>query len=278
VRHLVRDRTDQLQRSLSVQATLYEQTRHQLDQLRQLNQQKDEFLSAVSHELRTPLTSMTLAIRMLRQGNLPPERQQQYFDILEQQCHQESKLVRDLLKLQELETQAPDLQPETFSLAPLLEGLRTQFEVTWAHKNLNLQLDFPSGDVRLYSDTDSLHRIFEELLTNAGKYAFPGTTVRCQVSRSFDCPSGRITIALYNIGETIAAQDMPYIFEKFYRGQDVTQQAIAGTGLGLALVKNLVQLLEGSVEASSHPRQGAKGSDTCFRIVLPQRLACAEVS
>ncbi len=84
VQGLVEERTAQLQRSLEVQAKLYEKTRQQLEQLRQLNELKDEFVSTMNHELRTPLTSMSLAIRMLRQSTaLPPERQAKYLDILE---------------------------------------------------------------------------------------------------------------------------------------------------------------------------------------------------
>jgi GAF domain-containing protein len=103
VRAIVDKRTAQLQASLEVQGRLYEKIRHQVDQLRQLNQIKDEFISAISHELRTPLTSMTLAIRMLREEDLPPDRQAKYLEVLAQQCQQEVLLINDLLALQQLE-------------------------------------------------------------------------------------------------------------------------------------------------------------------------------
>lgn len=270
VRGLVRDRTAQLQRSLSVQATLYDQTRRQLDQLRQLNQQKDEFLSAVSHELRTPLTSMTLAIRMLRQGDLSPERQQRYLGILEQQCHQESQLVRDLLKLQELEGDAPELHVEAIALSSLLRERQAEFEGAWSSKRLTLELEVPAEEVWLHSDRSSLQRILDELLANAGKYAFQDTGVRARLSCD---ASGTVSVALSNLGEGIRAEDLPHIFEKFYRGEGVTQQAIAGTGLGLALVQNLVQLLQGTVEVQSEAIAGDGGAQTCFTVTLPSALS-----
>jgi signal transduction histidine kinase len=97
VQSLVEDRTAQLQRSLEVQAKLYEKTRQQIDQLQQLNQLKEEFMSSMSHELRTPLTTMSLAIRMLRQPELPLERREKYLEILEQECNKEIDLINDLL-------------------------------------------------------------------------------------------------------------------------------------------------------------------------------------
>lgn len=271
VHNLVRDRTAQLQRSLDVQAKLYEQTRHQIDQLRQLNQQKDEFLSTVSHELRTPLTSMTLAIRMLHRGELSPEQQQKYWDILERQCRQETQLVEDLLKLQELENDPPTPHIASIDLPNLLRESIESFEQCWAHKDLSVTVELPSSELSLYSNVENLKRVLEELLTNAGKYAFAGTTVVCRIAHeSSRASSPRIAIELANVGSAIEPEDLPYIFDKFRRGSGVTKQAVAGTGLGLALAKSLVQQLQGSIDVTSDPLDDRNGNYTCFRITLPQ--------
>lgn len=269
VQGLVEERTAQLRRSLEVQAKLYEKTRQQLDQLRQLNQLKDEFVSTMNHELRTPLTSMSLAIRMLRQSAaLPPERQAKYLDILEQQCNQEINLINDLLKLQELESHQASLNLETIDLKPKIVHLADSFQEKWANKGLNITLDLPSSLV-LQTDAASFERILQELLTNAGKYSDPNTTIILQATYSDEPQTKQIVLTLTNFGAGISPEDVTHIFDKFRRGQGVTQQAIQGTGLGLALVKSLVQHLNGAIAVSSNPASHPAW-ETCFTLTLPQ--------
>jgi len=270
VQSLVDDRTLQLQRSLEVQSLLYDKTRKHNEQLRQLNQLKDEFLSTMSHELRTPLTSMSLAIRMLRQPGITPERQTKYLDILEQQCDREINLIANLLKLQQLESNQAPLKLETIDLKAKLQDLSQSFTQTWADKGLNLQLDIPRVSLTAQTDEESLDRILQELLTNAGKYSHPDTTVVLQVAHQVDLQLNQIVLQLTNTGAGISEADRKCIFEKFRRGQGVTQQAIQGTGLGLALVKCLVQHLNGNIEVTSNPIEDSAVYETCFTITLPQ--------
>ncbi len=268
VQSLVDERTTQLQRSLEVQGKLYEKTRQQIDQLRQLNQLKDEFLSTMSHELRTPLTSMSLAIRMLRQAGISPERQAKYLDILEQQCTQEINLINDLLQLQQLESHKAPLKLETIDINSKLQDLSESFTQTWVDKGLAIKLDLPKTPPLLQTDADSFERILQELLTNAGKYSDPDTSVVLKVVHQVD----RIVLTLTNTGSGISPEDMTQIFDKFRRGQGVTQQAIGGTGLGLALVKCLVQHLNGSIYAASSAMNDS-AYETCFTLTLPQLFA-----
>ncbi len=141
VKAIVDERTAQLQVSLEVQGRLYEKIRHQVDQLRQLNQIKDEFISAISHELRTPLTSMTLAIRMLQEEELTPERQAKYLEVLAQQCQQEISLINDLLGLQQLEENSPLISLERTNIQPILQQLGLTFQQHWTTKALKLKLE-----------------------------------------------------------------------------------------------------------------------------------------
>jgi signal transduction histidine kinase len=270
VQSLIDDRTLQLQRSSEVQSLLYEKTRKHNEQLRQLNQLKDEFLSTMSHELRTPLTSMNLAIRMLRQQGITPERQAKYLDILEQQCDREINLIANLLKLQQLESNQAPLKLETIDLKAKLQDLSQSFTQTWADKGLNIQLDIPKVSLTAQTDEESLNRILQELLTNAGKYSHPDTTVVLQVTHEVDLQLNQIVLQLTNTGAGISEEDRKYIFEKFRRGQGVTQQAIQGTGLGLALVRCLVQHLNGTIEVTSNPINDSAAYETCFTITLPQ--------
>lgn len=270
VQSLVEKRTAELRQSISIQAKLYERTRLQVDQLRHLNQLKDEFLSTISHELRTPLTSMTMAIRMLRQTGLSDDRSRRYLDILEQQCTQETNLINDLLALQELESEQIAIQPQELDLNQLLQEVTTVFPQQWLAKGLTLETDLPKHRLRLQSDPESLHRILLELLTNAGKYSDPNTTVKLSVLDQSGPSSSAVVLTLSNIGAAIASEDLPHIFDKFRRASGATQNAVQGTGLGLALVKCLVQLLNGTITVTSTPTVDTQSYETCFTVTLPK--------
>ena len=265
VQSLIEERTAQLQRSLAVQAKLYEKTRQQIDQLRQLNQLKDEFIDSLSHELNTPLTKMKLAICMLRQPGLPSQRQVKYLDILEQQCTQEIDLITDLLKLQELESHKTTLNIQTIDIKPLIHNLAQSFKEEWADKGLTISVDLPKP-LMLQTDVDSLERILRELLTNAGKYSDPETTISLKATHKLN----QVIFVLDNFGPGISSEDVTHIFDKFRRGQGVTQKAIQGTGLGLALVKCLVEHLNGTIDVSSGPVDHIPSHKTCFTLTLPQ--------
>ncbi|WP_242722176.1 ATP-binding protein [Microcoleus vaginatus] len=266
---VVFDRTTQLQQSLDVQGKLYEQSANQLEQMRKLKLIKDEFLSTLSHELRTPLTIMKLAILMLKQAELPSASRIKYLDILEQQCSKETALVNDLLALKQFEPQQVPISQIKIDLNRLFQDLVRDFEKQWADKQLTLKVDLPKLTPCWETDPDILNRILLELLTNAGKYSASGTAVVLEVSEA----AGYIVLSISNFGPGISAADLPHIFDKFRRGTGITDQAIAGTGLGLALVKSLVQHLNGTIDVSTRPAESSEADElwrTSFTLTLPQ--------
>jgi signal transduction histidine kinase len=269
VESLVEERTAQLQQSLELQAKLYEITRKQIEKLREMNQRMDEFLSTLSHELRTPLTSMMMAIRMLRQAKLTPDKQERYLNILEEQCAQETSLVNDLLALQELETKQVAMQVQQVNLHQMVEGLSISFNQRWSMKGLTLKVDAPEEAIVLSSDQNSVQRILLELMTNAGKYSDPSNPIELKLK---PVANRSVEVTITNIGPGISAEELPQIFEKFRRAQGMTQQAVPGTGLGLALVKSLVQHLNGSIEAISEPIDDSAIYLTTFIVTLPINL------
>ena len=269
VQSLVEDRTAQLKQSLDVQAKLYEQSRKQVEQLQRLNHLKDEFLDTVGHELKTPLTIIRMAVRNLREFDLSPAQRVKYLDILDLKCTQEINLIDDLLKLKELESQQAPMSRLKIELKPFIQDLARNFEEKWVDSGLALQAKLPRRALSLETDFDSLQRILQELLTNAGKFSAAGTSVVLDLSEA----GGQIVLKVSNLGQGIVADDLDYIFEKFRRGKGVTDRAIPGTGLGLALVKSLVQHLNGTIEVSSNPLASPETDElwrTCFTVTLPQ--------
>ncbi|MGB0560357.1 MAG: GAF domain-containing sensor histidine kinase [Spirulinaceae cyanobacterium] len=268
VQNLVDTRTAQLKGSLEVQARLYEKTRQQVEQLQELITLKNEFLDSVGHELRTPLTSMKVAIRMLRQTNLPADRQTKYLDLLEQEWQREFDLIQNLLSLQQMESSESLLPLQEIAAASFINQLAQPFEQRWQPQGLSLQVNVPP-DLQLYSHASSLERIINELLTNAGKYADPNTTIRLGVTLK----DATVELAVHNWGQGISPESQRHIFEKFFRGKGVAQRAIGGTGLGLAIVKALVKHLNGTIKLWSAPATHEQMGQTQFTIVIPHKPA-----
>lgn len=276
VQSLVEERTAQLKWSLDVQAKLGAKMRQQIQQLRQLNVLKDEFLSTMSHELNTPLATMKMAVKMLKQPGRSPEKQILYLDILDKELIRESKLIKDLLKLQHFESEQFALKPQRLDLNPLLETMREEFDNRWNFlKGISLEIHYYPESVakklQIETDEESLTNTLSELLVNAGKYSAPNTVVRLEVEYLAKSPA-QIKIRLSNDGSGIAEDEQEHIFEKFRRGAGVTDQAIPGTGLGLALVKALVEQLEGTIGVSSIPNEDQESYNTCFTLTFPQSM------
>ncbi len=268
VQMLVDERTAQLQKSLEVQAKLYEKTRQYVEQLRELNELKDEFLSNLSDRLRYPLTNMRMALRNLRQPTISPERQARYLDILEQECSKEINLINDLLTLQKLESHQERPQLEEIDLNQRLEAIVETFTPKLAEKGLTVTLDLPPESLALETEIESFERIFQELLTNASKYSQADTQVHIFAAQQINAESDRVIIEITNIGRGISSEEATYIFDKFRRGRG---RWTPGTGLGLALVKSLVQHLNGEITVESTPIEDESGlSKVRFILTLPR--------
>jgi signal transduction histidine kinase len=262
------NRTSQVQTSLQLQAKLHDVGRKRMEKLRQANELKDEFISTISHELRTPLTSMSLAIKMLRQADVDPDRRTQYLDILEDQCQREIKLVNDLLKLQQLESRQVEFRAQQIALNQFISEQATFVADRWQEsKSLELALYLPQISPQIETDAESLKHILAELLVNAGKFAIPNTMVEVLLTAE----PAQVIFQIANLSKPISSEDLPNLFERFRRGTGTTQQAIAGTGLGLALVKSMVEHLQGTIAVTSSPIQQSVAK-TCFTITIPTVL------
>jgi signal transduction histidine kinase len=267
-RNAVANRTTQVQTSLQIQQKLHEAGRKQMEKLRQANQLKDEFINTISHELRTPLTSMSLAIKMLRQSGIDPDRREQYLDILDDQCQREIKLVNDLLKLQQLESKQVEFRPQQIALNQFVSEQATFAADRWQDsKSIELSLHLPQVSPQIQTDADSLKHILEELLINAGKFAIANTMVEVWITVEPE----QIVCQVSNLSKPISSEDLPNLFDKFRRGAGTTKQAIAGTGLGLALVKSMVDHIQGTITVSSDPIEESI-SKTCFTVTIPTVL------
>ncbi|OLP17778.1 hybrid sensor histidine kinase/response regulator [Leptolyngbya sp. 'hensonii'] len=257
----------------------------QAEELHRLNQLKDDFLANVSHEMRTPLTDLKLAIRMLelvldRQGLLDAQASPasasivRYLKIVNEGCNREMELVNDLLEIRAIDANAypVSLTAVNFQewLPALVENFQLRTEAVQHRLNVNVLPDIPP----ILLDQTCLARILTELLNNACKYTPEGEqiivsvrVIRTEGGQGGELPTPDcLQIRISNSGTEIPESEQARIFEPFYRipGSDRRQQG--GSGLGLALLKKLVQLLQGKITVTSS--QGW----TNFTITLPVSL------
>ena len=269
VQSIVDEKTAQLTSSVNFQAKLSAKMREHIQQLQQLNQLKDDFMNSMSHELKTPLTSMKMAIKMLRQTQSPQMRDK-YLDILEQEWNREYSLIKDLLALQQFESGDITYSPQEINLTKTITSIAQSFRDKWrSHKDIDLEIECQS-DLKIYTDAESLEHILNELLSNAGKYCDPHTTIKLSVANQIRSKQQEIVTSIANVGTGISPEELPLIFDKFRRGKGVTDRAVPGTGLGLTLVQYFVEHLNGKIEVKSEPLNDDSAFLTTFVLRLPQ--------
>ncbi|MGY2793654.1 PAS domain S-box-containing protein [Thermostichus sp. MS-CIW-36] len=226
------------------QARLFRAAQEQVQALERLNRLKDDFISTVSHELRTPLASMKMALKMLQMAHTG-EKRAQYLAIAERECQREIELINDLLDLQRLQSGTYALSVQTLTWRELLGDLLAIAEEQARAKGQTFQASVPLEST-LTTDPLLLGRILRELLHNAVKYTPGQGSIRLEVR----VEANRTRIQVRNSQE-IPAEELTRIFERFYRIPSHDPWKEGGTGLGLALVKQMVDQLRGSLEVSS---------------------------
>lgn len=248
------------------QARLYQAAQAHVAELQKLNQLKDDFLCTISHELRTPISAIKMAIQMIQIAiNSEAELQEKhkkiakYLPILQSECEQEIKLINDLLMLQELEASEQILDRTAIDLHTWLPQVLAQFQESTSKMQQSLLLDLPTDLPVLVSHAFSVERIVTELVTNACKYTPANEQIRVALSAS----STHIELSVCNSGIEIPQSELERIFDKFYRIPSSDRWKHRGTGLGLALVKKLVEHIGGTIQAE------ATAGKTCFTVVLP---------
>lgn len=252
------------------QSYLYQKAQAQVTELEKLHQLKDDFLSTVSHELRSPLTNMKMAIQMvelrLDQQQIQDDRLTQYLQILQESCTQELTLINDLLDLQRLEAGMQLLEVESVDLNYWLPAIVEPFARRAQEQQQQLSVDLQPNLPVITTDLTSFKRIVMELLHNACKYTPPHE----QITLTACVRNATLHFQVSNSGVELPPEELPRLFEKFYRVPGVDHWKHGGTGLGLALVKRLVENLNGSIAVSNENRL------ICFTIQLPLNAQVSE--
>ena len=205
---------------------------------------RTDFIANVSHELKTPLAVMGNYATMLQRPGITEEEKNDYAKAISEAARKLAQLITNILKLNKLENQQIFPQPKEFDLGEQLCECLLVFEDAWEAKNLEIETDI-EDDVRIKSDPELLSLVWNNLISNAVKFTPDGGTI----GLSLKTEDGSVVVQVRDTGCGMKPEVGQHIFEKFYQGD--TSHATQGNGLGLALVKRVVDILSGEIGVQS---------------------------
>ena len=211
---------------------------------------RTDFIANVSHELKTPLAVMGNYATMLQQPGISEEDRVEYARAISHSSRRLAALITNILKLNKLENQQIFPQPREFDLGEQLCECLLAFEEAWEKKNLEIETDI-ADDIRIRSDPELLSLVWNNLISNAVKFTPEGGTIAV----SLKADGQNVTVSVRDTGCGIDAETGKHIFEKFYQGD--TSHATQGNGLGLALVKRVIHIMNGEISVRSTPGKGS---------------------
>lgn len=224
-----------------------------------LEQMKTDFINRASHELRTPLTIATMMVDLIQEGG-DEEELQEYWQILGLELKRQKKLIEDLLTVGQLESGTMQLTLRPLDVARLLQETVSVIAPLAAEKQLHLHTTIPEHLSPVNGDERGLGQVFQNLLSNAVKFTPAKGEIRLQATPK----QHGVSISISDSGIGIPAKDLPHLFERFFRAQNAIQDEIPGTGVGLYIIKSIVEELKGSITVQSQLNQG-----TTFEVWLP---------
>ena len=235
--------------------------------LRDVSQQKhaerarDEFLQHVTHELRTPLGNIRAYTETLMEDILDDkEAYKECLNVINTEARRLGRLVEEVLQASQLEVGAVRLKVSRVDLGRLLQQTVGDLQAAADEKQIELRLDLPPKVPAIEGDKERLAVVFTNLLGNALKYTDAGG----QVAAECRCQANQVEVAVRDTGVGIGPEELPLVFDKFFRSKSPEVQCRPGTGLGLATARHIARLHGGDITATSEPGQGS-----CFTVTLP---------
>ena len=236
---------------------------HDISEIRRLERARRDFIANISHEFKTPLTAIQGFAETLLGGALDDKQNRERFlEIIREHALRLSRLTEDLLKLAQIEAGQLPYDARFVSFAEVVHPCLDTARVKAEKKNLIIKADCPADLPRLYGDLQAFHEILENLLDNAVRYTSAGG--RITVSAAVE--GNEIVISVSDNGIGVPKADQVRIFERFYRADAARSRESGGTGLGLSVVKHLVEAQGGRVTVESEV-----GNGSTFRVTLPIR-------
>lgn len=221
--------------------------------LREMERMRQEFISNVSHEFQSPLTSISGFARALQNDDLPAETRKHYLGIIELESVRLSRLSDNLLKLTSLESKHHPFEPRAYRLDRQLRRIALSCEPLWDAKRIEIDMDLPP--LTITADEELLDQVWINLLTNSIKFTPEDGTIAIGVSTE----DGHYRITVADTGIGIPEAHLPHLFERFYKVDKARTRSggNSGSGLGLSIVRTIVEMHQGAVSAGNRPEGGA---------------------
>lgn len=233
---------------------------HMAKNLDQMENMRQEFISNVSHEIQSPLTSIKGFAKVLQNESLPLEERKQYLNIIEYESTRLSKLSDNLLKLTSLESQNQPIEKNSFSLNSQLMYSLLSCEPQILEKNINMHVNI--GKIDFTGDEALLNQVWMNLITNSIKFTSNNGDLFISAIQDND----KVVIQIQDTGIGISEEDQVHIFERFYKADKSRDRTTGGNGLGLSIVKKIVDMHNGIVYVKSEIGKGS-----LFVVELPIR-------
>ncbi|WP_226667073.1 two-component system histidine kinase PnpS [Metabacillus litoralis] len=235
---------------------------HDITELKKLEQMRKDFVANVSHELKTPITSIKGFSETLLDGALSDQQTAEYFlSIILKESDRLQTLIQDLLDLSKIEQQGFELSIQNCDLKEVIEDISIMLSGKAKEKEVELSVFYPEGLLFIEGDIYRLKQIFINLINNALTYTSKGGSVKVHIEKHNEY----VNITVSDTGIGISTEEIPRIFERFYRVDRARSRNSGGTGLGLAIVKHLVEAHKGQISVQSKVGEGTTFSVKLFK-------------
>ena len=217
------------------------------ESLQQTERQRREFIANVSHELKTPMTTIAGYTDGILDGTIPPENEKQYLQIIANESRRLSRLVRRMLDVSQLQAMDPLRGGNHFDICESMRRVLISMEKKINDRHLDVDADIPDEPILVLGDNDMITQVIYNLLENAAKFAREGSTLYLGVAMM----DGKARVTVRNIGDTIPAEELPLLFERFHKSDKSRSEDKDGYGLGLYIVKTILQQHKEEINVTS---------------------------
>lgn len=233
------------------------------DSLTRLEEMRTSFISDISHELRTPMTSISGFVQGILDGTIPKDKEKEYLEIVLDESTRLAKLTNEMFEMTKMNSPEYKLSVKKFDVNEVIRRCIISAEQKVEAKGLELDVWFEKDVQNVLADPDAIKRVIINLLDNAIKFSYEKNTI---VIRAYE-KNRKIYVDTINYGEGILAEDIPHIFDRFYKSDKSRGRNKAGAGLGLSFVKNILNLHAQTITVTSTP-SGENTMKTVFSFTL----------
>ena len=217
------------------------------ESLQQTERQRREFIANISHELKTPMTTIAGYTDGILDGTIPPESERQYLQIISDESRRLSRLVRRMLDVSQLQAMDPLRNGSHFDIGESMRRVLISMEKKITDRNLDVEADIPEAPILVLGDNDMITQVIYNLLENATKFGRAGSTLYLGVA----VIDGKARVTVRNLGETIPAEELPLLFERFHKSDKSRSEDKDGVGLGLYIVKTILEQHKEKINVTS---------------------------